>query len=264
VPKAYFAELHQEVGEVGLVGDRYRAYKGFAKGQVVIIVAYCWAHVRRDFLQAACSGPELESWMGAWLEDIRILYRLNAARVEVWEDTVPFKEHRPAFVERQRALTSHLSEMKARGEEQLRETSLHRAQKQVLTSLHKHGAGLTVLVQRPAVALDKNAAERARRRPVTGRKNYYGSGSVGSAQRAALLCSVLQTVLRWELKPRQWLTAFLQAGAATGGTSPPDLRSFLPWEMAAERRRQLARPVPVLTFSPQPQKAEDPQAVDIS
>jgi transposase len=62
VPKAYFAELHQEVGEVVLVCDRYSAYKGFAKGQAVIILAYCWAHVRRDFLQVARSWPELESW----------------------------------------------------------------------------------------------------------------------------------------------------------------------------------------------------------
>jgi transposase len=71
VPKAYFAGLHQEVGEVVLVCDRDSAYKGFAKGQAAIILAYCWAHVRRDFLQVARSWPELESWGGAWVAAIR-------------------------------------------------------------------------------------------------------------------------------------------------------------------------------------------------
>jgi transposase len=266
VPKAYFAGLHQEVGEVVLVCDRYSAYKGFAKGQRGIILAYCWAHVRRDFLQVARSWPELESWGVAWVADIRALYRLNTARVEVWDETVAVEEQPPAFGERQRALTSHLSAMRARCEEQLRATALHRAQKKVLTSLHKHWAGLTVFVQRPAVAMDNNAAERALRLPVTGRKNYYGSGSVWSAQLAALLFSVLQTVLLWELNPHQWLTAFLQACADHGGKSPPDLSSFLPWEMTAERRRQLARPVAVTvpTFSRPLQAEGEPEATDTS
>lgn len=204
--------------------------------------------------------------MGAWIEDLRALYRLNAARLEVWDDPVAVEEQPPAFGERQRALTTHLSEMKARCEEQLREAALHRAQKKVLTSLHRHWAGLTVFVERPAVALDNNAAERALRLPVTGRKNYYGSGSVWSAQLAALLFSVLQPVLLWDLNPRQWLTAFLQACADNGGKSPSALSSFLPWEMTAERRRQLARPVVVAVplFSPQPHEAGEPEAVDTS
>jgi transposase len=264
VPKAYFAGLHKDLVEVVLVCDRYSAYKCFAKGHKVIILAYCWAHVRRDFLQAACSWPELESWMGAWVADIRTLYRLNTARMAVWEATVPFEAQSPAFVACQRALTSHLSRMKARCEEQLLETALHRAQKKVLTSLHKHWAGLTVFVERPAVAMDNNTAERALRLPVTGRKNYYGSGSVWSAQLAAVLFSVLQTVLLWDLNPRQWLTAFLQACADNGGKSPPDLGAFLPWEMTAERRRQLAQPVTVPRLSPQPHAAGEPQAADTS
>jgi transposase len=207
-PKAYFAGLHQELVAVGLVCDRYSAYKGFATGQAGIMLASCWAHVRRDFLQVARSWPELGSWGGAWVADLRALYRLNTARVEVGEDTVPVEEQPPAFGECQRARTTPRSAMQARGEGQLRATSLPRAQKKVLTSLPKHGAGLTVFVERPAVARDNHAAERALRLPVTGRKSYYGSGSVWSAQLAALRFRVLQAVLLWELKPRHWVTAF--------------------------------------------------------
>jgi len=82
-----------------------------------------------------------------------------------------------------------------------------------------------------------------------GRQNYYGSGRVWRASRAARMFSVLQTVLLWGLKPHHGLSAFLQAGADHGGPGPPDLRAFLPWQMTPERREKLARPAPA-TLSP--------------
>jgi transposase len=41
--------------------------------------------------------------------------------------------------------------------------------------------------------MDNNRGENSIRNPVTGRKNYYGSGSIWSAQLAATLFSILQT-----------------------------------------------------------------------
>ena len=82
VPKAHFAKLHKDLVDVVLVCDRYSAYKCLAKACDDLILAFCWAHVRRDFLKAARSWPELESWMFTWVEDIRALYRLNQARLE--------------------------------------------------------------------------------------------------------------------------------------------------------------------------------------
>ena len=93
--------------------------------------------------------------------------------------------------------------------------------------------------------MDTNTAERAMRGPVVGRKNYYGSGSVWSAHLAAMMFSVLQTILLWGLNPHHWLRVFLQACADHGGESPTDLSAFLPWEMTPERREALARPLPV-------------------
>ena len=97
--------------------------------------------------------------------------------------------------------------------------------------------------------MDNNTAERALRNPVVGRKNSYGSGRVWSAHLAAMLFSVLQTILLWGLNPHHWLQAFLQAGADCGGKSPEELSTFLPWQMTPERRAELARPVP-LTWTP--------------
>jgi len=93
--------------------------------------------------------------------------------------------------------------------------------------------------------MDNNTAERILRNPVVGRKNYYGSGRVWSAQLAAMMFSVLQTIVLWGLNPYHWLSAFLQACAENGGQSPADLSPFVPWQMSAERRAELSRPLPV-------------------
>jgi transposase len=60
VPKGHFDKLQRDLVEVVLVCDRYSAYKSFAKSVDKLILAYCWAYVRRDFLRAARSWPELE------------------------------------------------------------------------------------------------------------------------------------------------------------------------------------------------------------
>lgn len=59
----------------------------------------------------------------------------------------------------------------------LADASTHRAVRKVLQSMKNHWAGLTVFVEQPWLALDNNAAERAIRPAVVGRKNFYGSGS---------------------------------------------------------------------------------------
>jgi transposase len=50
VPGAHFAGLQQE--RVIIVCDRYSAYKKLARLCDAILLAFCWAHVRRDFLNA--------------------------------------------------------------------------------------------------------------------------------------------------------------------------------------------------------------------
>jgi len=252
--------------DVVLVCDRYSAYKCLAKDRDDLLLAFCWAHVRRDFLKASRSWPELERWMFTWVDDIRALYRLNAARLEAWDETLRLEQQPAAFVERHRDLETQLSQMQARCEAHLQEPDLHLVKQKVLSSLHTHWDGLTVFVGRPEVAMDNNSAERILRNPVVGRKNYYGSGSVWSAHLAARMFSVIQTVLLWGLNPHHWLHAFLQACADHGGQSPTDLSAFLPWQMTPERREALARPVPV-TWPPwasPAQQREESDAADTS
>lgn len=266
VPKGHFAKLRKDLLKVVLVCDRYSAYKSLAVGCDTLILAFCWAHVRRDFLKAARSWPELESWMFTWVDDIRELYRLNAARLKEWDEGLPLDQQSSVFDERQRDLVTKLSQTQERYEAHLQEPELHLAKQKVLSSLQNHWDGLTVFVTRPEVAMDNNTAERILRSPVVGRKNYYGSGSVWSAHFAAMMFSVLQTLLLWGLNPHHWLSAFLQACADNGGQSPADLRPFVPWQMSVERRESLSRPllvrVPALGGFAQEQRK--PEATDTS
>jgi hypothetical protein len=98
-----------------------------------------------------------------------------------------------------------------------------------------HWSGLTVFVHSAWVDMDNNTAERDIRGPVVGRKNFYGSGSEGSAELAATMYGVLATMKLWGLNARTWLAQYLQACADNGNRPPDDITAFLPWQMSAKR-----------------------------
>jgi transposase len=116
-------------------------------------------------------------------------------------------------------------------------------QKKVLTSLLEHWAGLSVFVEHPEVPMDNNRAESSIRTPVNGRKSYYGSGSIWSAELAAMLFAILQTLVLWGINPRHWLRSYLNACAENAAQAPRDIEPFLPWSMKEERRSTLSRPI---------------------
>jgi len=242
VIKAHFAELSKEVLII-FVCDRYSVYPCWVKDYPMILLAFCWAHVRRDFLDGAKAWPELATWMHAWVDAIGELYHLNAQRLEVWDETLPLAGQSPPFQARHQALVTRLAEMATQRDLGLADTSLHSAQKKVLNSLKNHWSGLTVFVDHPQTPMDNNKAENSLRNPATGRRNYYGSGAIWSANLAAMLFSILQTIRLWGLNPRHWLYAFLTACAENGGQPLTDLTPFLPWTMDEARRHALQQPL---------------------
>lgn len=64
------AELGQVEG--GIIScDRYSAYKKFVRLHPNFILAYCWAHQRRDFLELANAHPDLAAWALDWVDKNR-------------------------------------------------------------------------------------------------------------------------------------------------------------------------------------------------
>ena len=262
VPGAHFAGLQAD-GKVIIVCDRYSAYKKLARLAANILLAFCWAHVRRDFLDAGRAFSELEEWALEWKGRIGTLYHLNRLRLEQWDPERPLTEQSAAFNQSHEALQTELQCMHEEATRVVAQNddgahnegtpsapaaelskSARTKQKKVLASLLEHWSGLTVFVEHPEVPMDNNAAENTIRMPVTGRRNYYGSGSIWSAQLAAMLFAILQTLVLWGINPRHWLTLYLTACAENGGSAPRDIDPFLPWSMDETRRAALGRPHP--------------------
>jgi transposase len=213
--------------------DRYTAYpamKQVQEGQITL--ALCWAHQRRDFIEAERGQPALNAWASAWLTRIGNLYQLNAARLRVWPQDAS------AFAQADGQLRGAVAEMERAAAAELSQASLAPSCRKVLESMQEHWAGLTVFVEHPEVPLDNNAAERAERGPVVGRKNYYGSGAVWAGQLAAVMFSVFETLRLWGLNAQQWLTSYLTACAEQGGRAVPELRRWLPWRMTEAERQE--------------------------
>jgi transposase len=215
-----------------MVVDRYKAYQAIDKVKSgLITLAFCWAHVRRDFLEVARSWPALEGWGLGWVERIGELYRRNDGRLRVRQDAA-------AFAEADRRLRAQVQTLEGQAQAELGQADLHPACRKTLESLGDHWTGLTVFVEHPEVPMDNNTAERAQRGPVVGRKNYYGSGAVWSGRLAALLFSLFQTLALANINPRLWLTAYLTACAAAGGQAPAQPEALLPWNLSEQQRRE--------------------------
>jgi len=229
VVQAYFGESARGILSV----DRCSAYKVLLKSGRIEL-AYCWAHVRRDFVRVAYDwGGQYEWWALGWVECIAELYRLNAERLGVLGDAA-------AYARADGNLRRAVERMATWREAELADTALMGIGRKVLKSMANHWTGLVVFVEHAHVPMDNNTAERAQRTPVVGRKNYYGSGAEWSGELAATMFSIFQTLLLWKLNPRLWLHAYLEACAHNGSRPPADLRAFLPWEMSAERRQEMS------------------------
>jgi transposase len=230
VPEHHFGAESRGV----LVVDRYPAYKAMSwVKEGVLVLAFCWSHVRRDFIRVGKGWPQLKTWALQWLRRIRLLYRLNHRRLAAGTDTV-------AFEEADGCLRWAVAEMKTEMETELAGTDLGTPCRRALESLQEHWEGLRRFVDDPRIPMDNNASERRARGPAVARKNFYGSGSPWSGRLAAALFSILATLSLWQLNPRKWLTWYFERCAAAGNV-PEDIQPFLPWNLDAARRNELGQ-----------------------
>jgi transposase len=242
VPKAYFgyefAEARCRYAPMVVV-DRFKAYS-FLKE--LLQLAYCWAHVRRDFLHLRLGGPEQEAWADGWIEHIGKLYELNYQRLTLAKSQdspealpAPFVELDPGrmnsvtYAQADAAVHQALADMEQQCAQELAQSHLGRLRRKVLTSLQTHWPGLTLFADHPQIPMDNNGAERAIRPGTIGRKNYYGSASKWSAHLLALMLTLLQTLVLHRINPRNYLRAYLDACARQGARAPEPLEPWLPW-----------------------------------
>jgi transposase len=214
--------------------DRYSAYKVIAKAGLFIL-AFCWAHVRRDFLEYAKGYPHNETWALNWIDDIAKLYHINNQRLKFKPKSKTFRDH-------QQSLINQIKKMEALINKQLEDEQLLPSAKKILKSLKNHWDGLTVFVNEPSIPMDNNLAERGLRGPILGRNGYYGSGAVWSSVLSAMMFTICKTLHLAKLNCHTWLLAYLQECAMNSGVPPDDIQKFLPWNMTQKQQEIFSLP----------------------
>jgi transposase len=219
--------------------DRYTAYKKYAnetKGGIDL--AFCWAHVRRDFIRLGKAYPEHKEWSRQIVEvEIRELYYLHSKRKAAFLDEqsssellaeldISFRQKMKAFIDKRK--------------EELDSLTLADCQRKVNESLMDHWHGLTVVIASPETDMDNNAAERALRGPVVARKNFWGSVMEWSGELAVMAFTLTQTLQLWGINPKAWLNMFFEACARNKGQAPSDISIYLPWNMSIETFSRLS------------------------
>lgn len=188
----------QMLGEYGRVAmtDGYATYDALVKNGKAnpsLTIAHCWAHVRRKFIEAEDAYPELSKPAIRMIKD---LYRIEKKMPRITADTP--ENEREKLLElrhkiRQQESRPKIDEIRNWAFEHLPTTLAQSKMGKALNYMLKLWPGLTVFLDNPEVPLDNNAAERALRGVVVGRKNHYGSRSKRGTEVAALFYTMMET-----------------------------------------------------------------------
>jgi transposase len=205
--------------------DGYTAYQSLARSSSNFELAHCWAHVRRKFLEAADFNRDLSE------QAVRLINTLFAIEREVpragpdatdEEKQRILELRRRVRQERSKPVIKELLEWAGKHDGAvLPRSKLGKA----ITYMLKLWKGLTLFLEDPRIPLDNNAAERALRGVVVGRKNHYGSKSKRGTEVAALFYTLFETAKLSGVDPRAYVTLAANRAIADHGavTLPSDL-----------------------------------------
>ena len=205
--------------------DGYAVYQALERDGPDRKLAHCWAHVRRKFLEAEDVYPDLSEYA---VKQIKELFKIEAEVPRLTPEATD--EERQAILEMRRRLRDERS--KPITKELLKWALEHRGgvlprskMGNAITYMLKLWAGLTRFLKDPRIPLDNNAAERALRGVVVGRKNHYGSRSKRGTEVAALFYTLFETAKLSGVDPRAYVTKTAVQAIRSPGTVtlPADL-----------------------------------------
>lgn len=178
--------------------DGYQAYPAFARTRQDILLAACWAHVRRKFFEAKANAPQHAGFI---LLQIRNLYRIEAQ----------LRQSRAGPRLRQAIRASHSRMILKRLGETLRRLQrrrIHLPQSSMGLAINYTlglWSQLQVFMEDGRVGIDNNPVENAIRPTAVGKKNWLFIGEAEAGQRAAILYTLIESCRTHGLDPFAWL-----------------------------------------------------------
>jgi transposase len=186
----------KDYGEV-LVADAYGGYNGVVAGNQ-ITRAGCWAHLRRKFIDAEKTAPEIAREA---VERVRQLYAIERQAHQATAD-----ERLQIRREQSAPLLAQLRLRMLVWKEQL--LPRHPIAEAIQYALGQWSE-LTVFCTDGAVPIDNNVSEREMKRVVLNRKNSLFVGNSRGGRTAAILASLTSTCRRHDIDPQLYLTQLL-------------------------------------------------------
>jgi transposase len=197
--------------------DGYAAYKTLAAGNDGIALAFCWSHVRREFIELA--QGKTAPIATETLQRIAALYAVEA------EIRGKSQEHRLAV--RQACSRPLVEALFAWIEEQLARLPGGSPTAKAIRYALNHHDGLCRFLEDGRIELDTNTVERAIRPLCLSRKNaLFASGDDGGARWAAI-ASLVETAKLNGVDPLRYFTDLLTR--LVNGWPNDRIDELMPW-----------------------------------
>lgn len=191
-----------------VLADGYVGYNRLGKMNGIVL-ANCWAHVRRKFFDAQENFPEQCTEI---LDLIDALFSIER-RAKSFSALQILRETESAVLVAKIQNWLIDNQKKCRSGDGL---------KKAINYTLKYWSGLIKFLKNDKIPLSNNEAERTIRHAVMGRKNFYGSRTHNGADVAATLYTVIESCKKVELDPRIFINMALHF-ASRGDLVPTPL-----------------------------------------
>jgi len=188
-----------------VMADGYTVYRSLAEETQRFVVANCWAHVRRKFVECEKNFPDEAGFAIGKIRDLYAIERqiqggqLDAAQARD-------QESRPI-----------VDEIFAWARDLLPRTLPRGALAGGINYLLNLEPGLRRFLDDPRIPIDNNVCERALRSVVIGRKNHYGSRSRRGTEVAAIIYTLMECAKLAGVSPKGYLMAIAEQALKNPG-----------------------------------------------
>lgn len=179
--------------------DGYGAYKALARQNGEVTLAYCWAHVRRQFFDIQANAPAPIA--AQMLARIGVLYDI--------ERDIRGQSAQARQTARQNRAAPILETMKAWLEAKLSGVSGKSTIAEAIRYTLSRWQGLVRFREDGRIEIDSNVVERAMRPIALGRKNHLFAGSDEGGRHWAVLASLIETAKMNDVDPQAYLADIL-------------------------------------------------------